>query len=102
MSRKLTDEDLVDLYERCLSQFAEDRTAIKDLYKDLRAVVATDPHYWTNFAEPLGKYAELSVKQTAQMIEILKLAQKHYDENNDDGDLTIDDLDAISAGIEKN
>ena len=61
------------------------------------ASVLADPG--TRFVESgdtLAKYGDLMIKQTAQILELLKLKEKN---SKNDDDLDEDDLEQISAGI---
>jgi hypothetical protein len=95
---KLEEEDLLALYNQTLGQFDEDRKAIKELYSELKDYVDHEPHRWGEVGDTLGKYAELMVKQTNQVIELVKIAAKAREE---DSALSDADYDFINDQIEQ-
>ena len=91
-------EDLVELYDLVWSQFKEDREAAKTIYEDLKAHLKNDPHMYEDCGDTLAKYADLMIKQTGQVVELIKLASKKHQA---DGSLSEDDLQAIEEEIAK-
>lgn len=97
---KKDSEDLGAIYERIKGQFEEDRTAVTEQYQDLKKFIKDNPDRYMTNGDTLAKYAELMIKQTAQIIELAKLASK---QNKDDSsDLDEADLDFISDKIKDN
>ena len=87
-----------ELYDLAWSQFREDREAMVFLYKDLKVLVEGNAERYAIMGESLAKYAELMTKQTAQVIELLKVAQKDQEK---DEDLSAEDLEEIHRELNK-
>lgn len=81
--KKPTIKDLDSLCDKALDQLQEDRTAIIEQYDALRAILTERPEQYAISGDTLAKYAELRLKQSAQLIEIMKLAAKKNPENEE-------------------
>jgi ribosome recycling factor len=88
----LTEEDLMELYDLAWRQFKEDRELIVELYTDLKTIVKSNPERYALSGDTLGKYAELLTKQTAQVVELLKVVQKQKEK---DESLSAEDYEQI-------
>lgn len=100
MSKKdLNSKDIIDIYDWAWRQCKEDREEILEQYKHLRDHVKASPdmRYPIN-GDTLAKFAELLTKQTAQILEMLKIANK--DKQGDDS-LSADDFKFIQDQINK-
>jgi hypothetical protein len=97
MSNKVEPEDLAELYDKVWQQFKEDRDAIQAQYQDLKAYIADNNERYAISGDTLAKYAELMIKQTGQIVELIKLAKKNTDESTT---LSEDDFKHISEQIE--
>jgi hypothetical protein len=93
---KVEAEDLSLLYDLVWGQFKEDREAVMAQHKDLKAYIAANQERYAISGDTLAKFAELMVKQTAQIIELIKIAKKE----SGDSELTLDDYKRISKAIE--
>ena len=91
-------EDLASLYDLAWGQFAEDRESVIDIYKDLKSKCSGSVTAYSECGDTLGKYAELMIKQTGQVVELIKLAHKSHKE---EGSLSSEDMDLINDEIEK-
>jgi hypothetical protein len=91
-------EDLVTLYDLAWGQFQEDREIIVEQYKHLKKHIHDTPERYAINGDTLAKYAELLVKQTSQVVELIKIAQK---QRGDKDVLTEEDFDNIAKEIEK-
>lgn len=98
MSTKVEPEDLVILYDRMWQQFKEDRDAVTKQYADLRSYIDGNNDRYAINGDTLAKYAELMIKQTGQIVELIKLAKKETDSSSA---LNDSDFDHISSQIEK-
>ena len=92
----LTEEDLMEIYDLAWSQFKEDREIIVELYKDLKEIVKANPERYALSGDTLGKYAELLTKQTAQVVELLKVVQKQKEKEES---FSADDWEKVSKAI---
>lgn len=86
MSEQIKKEDLTEIYDQMWRQINEDRNKIVDLYDSLKRQVNTAEDFAIN-GQTLSKFAEIMVKQTAQLIEIIKINQKEIKKENFDLDL---------------
>jgi len=91
-------EDLAVLYDKAWQQFKEDRDLIMDQYQDLKKYIAANNDRYAISGDTLAKYAELMIKQTNQVIELIKLTKKTVDSTDS---LSQDDYDEIVKQIEK-
>ena len=94
----ITDEDLLALYDLIWGQLKEDREIILNSFKDLREIVGKSPERYAVSGDTLAKLAELLTKQTAEVVELLKIVQK---ERDDDESLSELDISKISDEISK-
>jgi len=87
------DKDYIDeICSVAWEQLNEDREAIKDLYDHLKRQIVTREEYAIN-GQNLAKFAELMIKQTGQVVDLLKVM--NADKSKDEGGLTADDIQKI-------
>ncbi len=91
-------EDLASLYDLAWGQFKEDRDSVIEIYQDLKAKCSGSVTAYAECGDTLGKYAELMIKQTGQVVELIKLAHKSH---KDEGGFSLGDLEHINEEIEK-
>ena len=100
MSRKipLEAEDLDVLFDRVWKQLSEDRDSIKHAFEHLRDYVHENPQsrYEEN-GDTIAKMADVMSKQTSQLLELVKLAQKSQEK---DEELSEEDFANIHKEIE--
>lgn len=75
----------IDFYETCdklWQQFSEDRLLITNQYQELRGLISGSADRYAVSGDTLAKYAELMTKQTAQVLEFIKLMKKDEKEDN--------------------
>lgn len=101
MDRKsdLIDDDVLEIYDLIWSQSKEDRELVMELYRDLKALVAGNPERYAVSGDTLAKYAELLTKQTAQLVDLLKILHKNKQQ---DSALTDEEMDKIKKSIDGN
>jgi gas vesicle protein len=95
---KFEKEDVGALVELIQKNFEEDRGLIKSQYDDLREYIQEVKDRYAVSGDTLAKYAELLIKQTGQVLELVKIIKK------DDGtstDLTEEDFKHIKKRIEE-
>lgn len=68
-------EDLTDLYDTLQQQLKEDREKILDVYNLLKDKVVLPEDFAIN-GMVLSKFAEIMIKQTAQLIEVIRINQR--------------------------
>lgn len=95
--KKSTVSDLDKLYELVTDQFSEDRQAAKDAYDKLKEEILKEPSLFLESGDTLAKYCELMIKQTAQVVDLVKVASKNQVKNEA---LTEGDLDSIQDEID--
>ena len=71
--------DLVELYDKLQQQLVEDRMLLLDLFNSLKSQVTTKEDFAMH-GQNLGKFAEVLVKQTTQLVELIKINQKEMGE----------------------
>ena len=98
--RSLEKEDVSELYSQLWEQITEDRTDIKDIYEELRNFVKDHPLRFAELGDTLAKLADLRIKQTSQVLDIVKEAQKAQSKSENES-FTADDFESIRAAIEK-
>jgi len=76
MAREFTDEDFDHMYNLVSEQLNEDRESLNELYKELREHVREHPTRYVDMGETLAKLADLRLKQTSQVVDVLKLVEK--------------------------
>lgn len=96
---KVEAEDLASLYDLAWGQFKEDRESVMEMYQDLKTKCSGSITAYEAVGDTLAKYAELMIKQTGQVVELIKLAHKAHE--GDDGPLSAEDWKHISDEIEK-
>lgn len=99
MASKLILEDLTALYELLWTRFQEDRETLQTQYEHLRKQIHDQPERYAINGDTLAKYAELLIKQTSQVVEVVKLAVK---DKKPDSDLSDIDIEMINKEIQKN
>jgi hypothetical protein len=102
MSRKkrLTEEDIVELYDLVTTQLGEDRAAVNDLYEELRAYIKDHPSRYVELGEVLAKLTDLKMKQTGQVLDVFKTIEKAVPKD-EFGALSEADVDFINKEINK-
>jgi hypothetical protein len=95
---KLEAEDISILYDLAWNQFKEDRAAITKQYQDLKEWIEGDKNRYAFNGDTLSKFSDQMIKQTAQVVELIKIAHKSQEE---DGSLSTEELADISKEIEK-
>jgi gas vesicle protein len=94
---KVEAEDVGILLDKAWQQFKEDREAVMEQYADLKAYIAANNERYAISGDTLAKYAELMIKQTSQIVELVKLAKK---ETQGDASFNEDDLKHINEQID--
>ncbi len=100
MSKKLEEEDIAALYNRVWEQLNEDREDIKEAYDELRDHIRGHPTRFIELGDTLAKMGDLRIKQTTQVLEVLKAAQKEKPKE-DSGAFSKDELDSVRNAIEE-
>lgn len=101
MSKKrLTEEDIVELYDLATTQLREDRESINDLFDELRSYVRDHATRYVELGEVLAKLADLKMKQTGQVVEVFKTIEKAIPKE-EFSTLSVADLDHIDKEIKK-
>jgi len=95
--KKIEASDVDQLYKLVSEQFKEDREFAVEAYKKLKEYIDKDPQLFLESGDTLAKYGELLIKQTAQVVDLIKLSSK---QQVDEGDLTEGDLSAIQNEID--
>jgi len=99
MKKVIKEEDISGIYDLIWGQFKEDREAIMSTYKELKCLTDTPERYAVN-GHNLSKFSELLIKQTGQIIELLKVAHKESEKKECEG-LSEDDIHSIANEINK-
>jgi hypothetical protein len=101
MSRKNTiNKTIADVYDHLWGQLTEDRESIKEVFFELKGLLSGSIERYAVSGDTLAKYGDLLVKQTSQVVELIKVLQK---DKEDTEDLSEEDLRKISEEInEKN
>jgi len=86
------------ILNKALDQAEEDRDTLLKLFNDLQTKIEGLEQYALH-GQTLGKYAELLVKQTSQLVELAKLTSKNINET--DSTLSIADLEQAQEEIDK-
>ena len=73
---RMSEEDIVEMYDLATTQLKEDRAAIDDVYNELRDYVRDHVTRYIECGEVLAKLADLRMKQTAQVIDVFKIIEK--------------------------
>ena len=81
-------KDLTELYDQMWRQVLEDRDLVLKGYNDLKSQTITKEEYVMQ-GLVLSKFAELCIKQTSQLIEVILINQKEVKK----GDVELDDED---------
>jgi len=101
MSRKVVKtEDISELYDLAWNQMKEDRESVVDIYNDLKKMIQGDRQGYAVSGDTLAKYAEILVRQTNQIVELIKIAHKNKDDD-EYGTLSKNDYDVIHSAIDK-
>ena len=91
-------ENLDTVNDLLWRQFAEDRRELNEIYQDLKNTVKGSPESYAVSGDTLAKYAELLLKQTAQVLDFSKAIQKII---KSDDSISPEDLEEINSQIEK-
>ena len=94
---KLEAEDINILYDLVWNQFKEDRDIVLAQYKELKSYIAEDKNRYAFSGDTLSKFSDHLIKQTAQILELVKIA---HDSIEEDGSLSREELEDISKEIE--
>jgi len=78
-------KDLTELYDQMWRQVLEDRDLVLKGYNDLKSQTITKEEYVMQ-GLVLSKFAELCIKQTSQLIEVIRINQKEVKK----GDVDLD------------
>lgn len=98
--KRLTEEDIVELYDLATTQLKEDREAVNDLFDELRNYVRDHATRYVELGEVLAKLADLKMKQTGQVVEVFKTIEKAIPKE-DFSSFSPADLDAINKAIKE-
>ena len=96
---KIDAEDVAELYDTAYRQSQQDRDDIIEAYNDLKANLSGSLHAYAATGDILAKFADLRIKQNAQIVELLKIAQKEKPKE-DDG-LSAEDYDSIASALDE-
>lgn len=75
MSDPIKRQDLTEIYDQLWRQLQEDRSMIMVAYNDLKSQTVTREEYVMQ-GLVLSKLAELCIKQTAQLVDVVRINQK--------------------------
>lgn len=92
------DEDVGAIYDLAWRQLKEDRDDILGAYHELRGLLSGSMERYAVSGDTLAKFADMRVKQTGQVVELLKIM--HKNKEADDG-LSFDDFEKIKESIDK-
>ena len=92
----LIDEDVIKVYDVTWRQIAEDRRAVVAAYDQLHNLMGDSVEKWAISGDTLAKFADMRVKQTGQLVELLKIIHKN---KQDDENLTEADVEKIRNSI---
>ena len=95
--KKDTDETIAEIHDLIWDQFKEDRESIKTVYDEIK-LAANNVERLVVLGDSLTKAAELMTKQTAQVIELLKIVEKKKEKQDDEG-LSKEEIEAIYKNI---
>lgn len=102
MSRQRKDrveaEDLGMIYEELWSQLKKDREVVVQQYELVKKHIEEQPDRLNINGDVLVKSSEVLIKQTAQLLELAKLAKKQTDE---DGDLSKEEIEKVREEMER-
>jgi hypothetical protein len=96
---KIKKEDISEIYDLAWKQLREDRETVLNTLKEIRDVIDGNITGYATCGDNLVKLTEVMIKQTAQTIELIKVAQK--DEAEAEKGLSAEDLDFIKKEIEQ-
>ena len=91
-------ESLNEVLDKLWQQFADDRKEVDEIYKDLKALIKGSTLGYEINGDTLAKYAELRIKNTAQILELIKVLKK--DDKGGDT-LTPSELNQINEELKK-
>ena len=89
-------KDLTELYDQMWRQVLEDRDLVLNAYNELKAQTISKEEFVMQ-GLVLSKLAELCIKQTSQLIEVIKINQKEITKK--DVDLDADDKKSLFTEI---
>lgn len=89
-------DNVSELYNLVWSQVQEDRADILSTYQELKVMLSGSMEKWAVCGDTLAKFADMRVKQTAQVVELLKILKK---EKDSDESFTEEELEKIKNSI---
>lgn len=92
--KERTKEILGDLYDKMWTQVEQDREIIHEMYNEFKSLTDGNPERLVVLGDNLTKSAELLMKQTSQVIEMIKIQEKKAESAESEG-LTKQELDEI-------
>ena len=96
MSDPIKRGDLTEIYDCLWRQLQEDRNLVLDAYNNLKSQTTTKEDY-TIQGLVLSKLAELCIKQTSQLVDVIRINQKET--NKSEVDLDADDKKELFSEI---
>jgi lipoate-protein ligase A len=78
----LNESDLVELYNLAYEQSTQDRQLILSLFNELKDMLSGSPERFAVSGETLGRYGEMLIKQTNQILELIKICQKQKEKED--------------------
>lgn len=96
--RKVQAEDIAVLYDKVWGFIHDDRERLVDMFEDLKDYIVAEKARYAENGDTLAKYGDLLVKQSSQLIDLIKIAKKSHE---DEGELTDDDLKMIEEEIKE-
>jgi len=97
--RKFKDADFVETCDLLWQQFAEDREYIKNQYLELKTMTSGSAERYSVLGEIMAKTSELLLKQTAQILDFVKLIRK--DEEEKGNSLSSEEIERISRELKQ-
>ena len=92
------EEDSGEVYSLAWKQFKEDRGDILSTYRELKEMLSGSLEKWAVCGDTLAKFADMRVKQTSQVLELLKMMNKS---KTPDNSLTEEELEKIKKSIDE-
>jgi hypothetical protein len=85
-------KDADEVYNKLLKQFEEDRTTIKEQYDAIKGMIKDSPEKLIVLGDSLVKTSDLLLKQTSQILELVKVSSKKgKSTTEDEEDLSLTD-----------
>lgn len=95
---KMEAQDLARLYDKIWRQINEDREIVLKQYAFLKEKCEADQNFLNFHADVLVKSSESLIKQSAQVLELVKMAK---DQAEDDGELSRETMDEVREELER-